>query len=1126
MKRHPFVTVSICISLLFLCINPLAAAKPVIIADIEQRIEEVKSKANLDDDAKNRILAIYADCLDSLKEAQAQETQAETFKQSISSLPLRNKQLERQITEADNNLKNRKQEKFAQVPTDELEQRLVIEKSRLSDLDAEISRIDNSINDQLNSPQIIREKITDIKNKQADAQQEQQTLKSPIADNLSEKEALQIRQEIRVRLVNATLKTLEIENISAPLNVQLLKNRKSLLSLQREQTGMLVADLDNFLLDRRQQEIDKEQAELVLAEKAAEGKLPLIRAATKENMRLNHDLQEITKSIEQYRAQKNEIELRYKQLEKDFQSAEQKINLAGLSPALGNLLREERRDLPRHKQYSALNDNIQNEIAHASLEAFKLEDAKKRLADVGQELTAEMNAELPADTSDGDKLKIRTELRMLLNDQKDLVIRLESVYGEYARELSDVDFSLQQMLSAADKFSAYLDERLLWVPSAPIIDKYYLKEIAESLFWLVKPSNWRQILESIQQGVGAYPLVILPGLIIAGLHWRLKAVIVNRLQQLLPKKSAAAAQYTGFSQTLLALACILLLSLSGPLLMVWLGGILAVSGSKDLFSHAFEVGLFKAAVSLTVLQFFFRLFKPDGIAEALFNWGRRNSHLFYAQFKWARFVFVPSIFIIAMTTGNDVFSEYSYALGRTALIVLMLGLAYMFHCFTHPKTGVGKDFYLHEHDWSKAMPYLGYALAVSMPLIIIGFAVAGYYQSALELEQKLLYTTRLIFLTVLFHELSQRWLAITQRKLALQNARQKRKQMELAASGAEAALPAEENLLDISEINRQSHKLLTTVIVVMVLVGCWIIWKDILPAFSVFDRIELWQKSLLVEGKETLQPITLTNLLISIIYAVLAFVFVSNFPALVDLFSTGKFQLTPGSRYALVQLMRYFLASITFLAIANELGGSWSQVQWLVAALSVGLGFGLQEIFANMVSGIIILFERPIRVGDTVTVGDVTGRVSRIQMRATHIVDWDRKELVVPNKIFITDRLVNWTLSDTVTRLSIAVGVGYGSEIAKVEQVIGEAINNTPAVLREPAASVLFTGFGDNALMFEIHVYVHELSERLQVKHSLHKNIYEALQANKIEIPFPQRDIHIRSVENITLPKDAVHTSL
>jgi potassium efflux system protein len=319
-------------------------------------------------------------------------------------------------------------------------------------------------------------------------------------------------------------------------------------------------------------------------------------------------------------------------------------------------------------------------------------------------------------------------------------------------------------------------------------------------------------------------------------------------------------------------------------------------------------------------------------------------------------------------------------------------------------------------------------------------------------------------------------------------------------------------LHDISTIDQQSHKLLVTLIAVSFFLGMWMIWRDILPAFSVFERIELWQYIQQVDGKETIKSVTLVNILLCFLYGGLTTTFVANFPALVDLLSVGKFEMTAGSRYALIQLVRYSLVSIAFLAIANELGGSWSKVQWLVAALSVGLGFGLQEIFANMVSGIILLFERPIRVGDTVTVGDVTGRVSRIQMRATHIVDWDRKELVVPNKLFITGQLINWTLSDTVTRIVMPVGVAYGTDTELVEEILTEAVKECELVLDDPEPTVSFVGFGESALEFKLNVFVKELSDRITVTHELHKKIYAALRHHHIEVPFPQRDVHIRSV--------------
>ncbi|WKJ92407.1 mechanosensitive ion channel [Methylomonas montana] len=1089
--------------------NQKPAIKLVSGADIQQRVQVIKDKQNLADELKSRILAAYYESEDNLSELDAQEAQAESFKLALNDLPLEAKQLARQIAEAENNLKNRKAEKLAIFPTDELEQRLITEKTRLSDLDAEISRIEVQIGDLSNRPQLIREKVSEIKSKQASSQQEQQSLASRAGDNLYQKEAKQIQLETRIRLLNSTLKTLELENISNPLRLQAHKDRIHLLTLQREQQSLLIADLDNFLLDRKQQEIDKEQIELLQAEKEAEGKHPLIRQVTKENSQYNRSLQEINKNTEQYLLQKNEIDVRYKQLEKDFQSAEQKITLAGLSPALGNLLREQRRNIPQRKTYNGLNEEIQSQIALASLEMFKLDEAKKNLSDINQVLLKRV-AQLPAETDEAEKLRIRTELRMLLNDQKDLVTRLAGGYNEYGRILGDVDFSLQQMLTIADKFSAYLNQRLLWVPSAPVIGKYYLKDIFSSLLWLMSPSNWLGVATGFWDSLSHFPLLVLVGLGIVVLHWRFKTRIKLQLAMLLNKKAISH----DFGDIVASLLYLLLMSLYGALLMAWIGGVLILNSRADFFSHSFAEGLIAAAVSLCMIQFFYRLFKPDGVADTLFHWPDHAIALLYSQMKWARFILVPAVFIISMT-ASDLFSEHSYALGRTALIVMMATLAYVFHRLTQPQSGLGKNFYLQSTGWISRLRYVWYAIAVLTPVVIIGFAVTGYYQSALELQGKLVLTLRLLFLTVLFQGLVLRWLRNTERKLALKNARQKRKQVEQAAvasASIEGSYPLEEELLDISKINQQSHKLLTTMVMVSLLVGCWMIWSDILPALTVFDQVVLWQHSQVVDGKDILQPITLINLLACLVYSGLAFVFASNFPALVDLITVGKFEMTAGSRYALIQLVRYSLVTVAFLAVANEMGGSWSQVQWLVAALSVGLGFGLQEIFANMVSGIILLFERPIRVGDTVTVGDVTGRVSRIQMRATHIVDWDRKELVVPNKIFITDRLINWTLSDTVTRVVVPVSVAYGTNVEMVEQILTDAVKSIAEVLCDPEPVVTFVGFGDSALQFKIHVFVRELSDRAVVTHRLHTQIYEALLAHHIEIPYPQRDVHIRSV--------------
>jgi len=176
------------------------------------------------------------------------------------------------------------------------------------------------------------------------------------------------------------------------------------------------------------------------------------------------------------------------------------------------------------------------------------------------------------------------------------------------------------------------------------------------------------------------------------------------------------------------------------------------------------------------------------------------------------------------------------------------------------------------------------------------------------------------------------------------------------------------------------------------------------------------------------------------------------------------------------------------------------------------LGFGLQEIFANLVSGIILLFERPIRIGDTVTIGTITGKVSRIEMRATTLIDLDQKDLIVPNKTFITSQLVNWTLSDAITRLVIPVGIAYDTDVELAYKVMMDTVRSTPLVLAEPEPSVLFIGFGESALNFSIRIFVNELKNRLPVTHDLLMRLEKAFREHSIEIPVPQRDIHIRSL--------------
>jgi potassium efflux system protein len=231
-------------------------------------------------------------------------------------------------------------------------------------------------------------------------------------------------------------------------------------------------------------------------------------------------------------------------------------------------------------------------------------------------------------------------------------------------------------------------------------------------------------------------------------------------------------------------------------------------------------------------------------------------------------------------------------------------------------------------------------------------------------------------------------------------------------------------------------------------------------------------------------------------------------PSLIELVLLQYPSVSSGSRYTITTIIGYVIFAGGAIALLGMLGLRWGQLQWLVAALGVGIGFGLQEIVANFISGLIILFERPIRVGDIVTIGETDGVITKIRIRATTLRDWNGKELVVPNKEFITGRLLNWSLSDSNTRIVLNVGIAYGSDVERALTVLEEIVRENPDVLDEPKPSIIMTEFGDNALLLTARYFVPSVEYLWLTKSELNRTIYKRFNEEGIVIAFPQRDVH------------------
>ncbi len=1082
---------------------------------VKAKIEAVKAKTGLDEQLKDRVLNAYYAAQDSLEQLESFDLEMTDLQKQLKSMPAEIKSLEKRVTTEQEAVDKKKQQKFSIYPTDELEKRLLIEKTAQNEFESAIQQLELKIAEQLKRPQLIREDISATKALQIQSQQEYDLLPS-LLTNATELIARQTQLASRIAKLNVRLNKLDLENIVQPLRLQRDKLQLDLLNLQSHESEVLIQAIDEFLMQRRQQEINKTQQELIQAQKEAAGKHRVIQDVTYENIVYNRLLQETNTKLEQYIKRKGDLENLQKQLEKDYKSAEQKINLAGLSPALGNLLREQRRSLPSQADYQDNFNKIQSEIAWVSLKLFEFEETLTGLQDMEQALALRMKQVAIGDADEREHFRIRSELRVLLNYQKDLLVQLNGIYQTYSRSLADAEFALQQLVSLGEKFSQFLDKRLLWVPSAPVLDEHFPVELMRSISWFTAEEQWKRLGNSFQHNIQQhYFLATLSGLFVV-LLVSMRPRFKRSLDELLKKSLKVYSDR--FMNTFVGFFYVFLMSLPLPMLMVFSAFLLSADRMvTESFSHQVSSGLVLAAIPALVIHFFLQLFRPAGLAHVFFDWSEEHLNLIYRPLKKIRWLIILSVFLINMFQ-NEFYSEHSYSLGRAALMFLMLLFIYAMHVCFHPVKGLAKVYYEANPDGVLVrLRYLFYGIFMLLPVIVIGFAASGYYQSAVELHYKLIFLLRLAFFSVLLHAVVLRWLTLANRKMALKNARQRRKQLQERAGSQDAEASAvsmtleEEALLDIPKINEQNRKLLSTVVIIMLGLGIWWNLRDLLPAFTIFDRFILWQHTVQVDGQASLEPVTLINVLLCFFYLVVMFVLVNNFPGLVDLLLVGNYGMSAGSRYALIQLTRYAVITLTVILVANELGGKWSQVQWLVAALGVGLGFGLQEIFANLVSGIILLFERPIRVGDTVTVGDLHGKVSHIQMRATTIVDWDQKELIIPNKTFITDKLVNWTLSDTITKVTIPVGISYEADEEQALVIFWQILQDIPTVLKDPEPQVFFTGLGESSLDFSLRVYVNNLSDRLPVVDEILRKIRKEFKQHGIEIPYPQRDIHIRS---------------
>ncbi len=1080
---------------------------------VRSRIQDIEAREGLEESLKKRLLEIYRQAQAHLEAAERHAASALSYKKAVQSAPSEIEKLHRALEQEAGTAAS----PATDMPLAEIERRLLTARAELAGLQFVRGDLETEIQEsQGRTSEEIQDEIAAAKEDLASLEKDFQARPGPQESPLvieARRMALQAHQQAR----SSEIHTLEQELLSHDIRTELLRARRDQVTEQVARAQTEVRQFEQLIASRRQTEAEEARIAAERAQLEAASKHPIIRDLAEQNAEFSRELASIVKDLSTTTAERERTSKQLDQLEQDFQNVKQKLDIAGLSQALGQVLRESRRRLPELRWYREDTQERQEIIGEVGLAQLRIDERRRSLRVLKRALDRLMSEGNTAGLPLEEQKVIRADLRGLVKDQRELLARLADAYTSYLRALGDLDVLQKQLLNQEQRFALFLDERLVWIPSARPVGLATLRDLALATGWMLSPLSWAEASERLIAPALRTPFWVAFAVFLFGVVFLIRRRALLTLGIVAERVSRPYSDR--FILTVQALGLTLLVAAPWPLLLYFLGWNLEGMAAGSEFQRALGTAFQRLAVSLFLFHTFFLLCRPKGIAELHLGWQEQPLRLFRRHLPWLMLIVLPAVFVTSMA-GWEAEETYRDSLGRLAFIISLFAFAVFLQRLLRPEGGaLEAHLKEHPHGWLARLRVLWYPMAIGLPLVLVGLAAAGYYYTALQLESQLVATVWLIAGAVIAYDLAIRWLTVENRKHALIKAQEQRTAARAAeaanvgAGAASASVPEQLDIpeIDIPTIDRQTRHLLRTLIVLSAIVGLWLIWAEVLPALRILDTVTVWQYAVVTDGQERMELITLADLALAVVLAIIVGVAVRNVPGVLEVVVLRRLSIEPGSRYAITQIARYVIAVVGVIVVFNTIGGQWSQVQWLVAALSVGLGFGLQEIFGNFVSGLILLFERPVRMGDVVTVKDITGTVTRIRIRATTITDADKRELIVPNKTLITGEVINWTLSDTTTRVVIPVSIAYRADLALAHRVISDAVRAHPLVMPNPDPAVVIVGFAEGAINIEVQVFVKELAQRALVNHELRLAIHDKLRAHHIETPLQERTVDVRS---------------
>ncbi|MDR5616957.1 miniconductance mechanosensitive channel MscM [Arsenophonus sp.] len=1099
--------VGILFSLFFITI-PAFAAINLDEIQIKKEIKQLEANKN----SKNaEIIQALQVALNWLSEAQESEKKTRAYQEAIDDFPKIIKELQQQFLIESN--------KTVTIPTNitilELEQRIVQASSQLLEQGRQIQQEQDRNREISDSLVTLPQQLLEARRLLSDSTVRLQSLHVPVSP-LAEGQYNLAQTEVTAR--KSKTNELEIAQLSANNRQEIARLRIELFKKRYQQIDQELQQLRNHLNFQRQQkaQLALKHTEMLAAQG---GELPkFLTAQLQLNRKLSQRLNE-----QAYRI--NDIEQRQRQTSSDILTVRQALGtireqaqwLSG-STTLGEALRAQLYHLPEIPK----NQQIDREIINKRVDRLQYQDMLENL-DSNNKENEEKQAEIKNLTPEQTQI-----YDSLIQTRKELLSSIISGYDSEILELTKLYVAATQLTDALTDIKDATHRYMFWIADTDPISLNYPITIVKDLTRLLS-------LDTLSQLSGAIRVIFASQ---DSLLYLLAAVAIvifsisthQHYNNFLLRASTRIGKVTQdrFALTLRTVFWSILIALPLPILWSAIGYGLQ-SAWQFPMATAIGSGVRATTPVLWVFMISATFALPNGLFISHFGWSEENVKRAMRYYQLSIFVIVPLMMaLITFEYYND--REFAPSLGRLCFLLLCIALSLI----THNLKRVGVPLYLDRHgSGENAISNILWLLLIIAPIFSAVAALLGYLSTSQELLARLETSVAIWFFLLIIYRIIRRWMSIQRRKIAFERAKQRRADILAQRakdegdnnSSGEGLVDIEESAIDLDTISAQSLGLVRSILTMVALVSLILIWSELHSAFSFLENIRLWNVTTTVNGVDTIQPITLSSLFITILIIIITAQLIRNLPALLELALLQHLDLTPGTGYAITTLTKYTIALIGSLVGFSMLGIEWSKLQWLIAAMGVGLGFGLQEIFANIISGLMILFEKPIRIGDTVTIRDLTGSITKINTRATTLTDWDRKEIIVPNKAFITEQFINWSLSDTITRIVLTIPAPADVDSTEISQILLNAAEKTPMILTNPAPEVYLVDLQQGIQIFELRIYAAEMGHRMPARHEVHQNILIGFAQHGITLPFPPFQARVDIASNNLLRSATKNTS-